>query len=350
MCPFRPAFYVVALAWILLSGCATRNNTCPSFENGNGAGRAFKVKTYLKQTFKHRPSVHVSKKPIFPQTHTTLITKSYRLSKHALPLLPLQSDSVWLVYKPLNTVGYAKDVVTPPARETRLKMVHALVNPKLVVSKHTKSRLNAVSDHRTHKHDSISPSGSRRQLAISKGMAILVMAVTAGISIPVLGSLTASIGLSIIALLDIWIGLGVIKYYKHDKPAWAQISGGLRLLYACIFGIGIIYHIMGQVQVFSKFWSLGLIVFGLHLIALGIVFQNEGGKKWVNYLIKGLLIMAGVGYTFLNVGLLFASNPIAFTALIQPIFVGPQILAEVLFALWMIVKGGKPMNKPAVHT
>jgi len=115
----------------------------------------------------------------------------------------------------------------------------------------------------------------------------------------------------------------------------------LRLLYSAIFGVGIGYHIVGNVAIFNKFWSLGLIAFGFHLIALGILFNNEGGKKWVNYTIKSLLIIAGIGYILLNVGLLFTANPAAFTALIQPIFIVPQLLGEVLFALWMIIKGGK---------
>ena len=39
----------------------------------------------------------------------------------------------------------------------------------------------------------------------------------------------------------------------------------------------------------SPVWSWGLIAFGLHLIALGISFKNEGGKKWLNKTIKIVL-------------------------------------------------------------
>nr|MCU0451969.1 DUF4386 domain-containing protein [Bernardetiaceae bacterium] len=96
---------------------------------------------------------------------------------------------------------------------------------------------------------------------------------------------------------------------------------------------------------FKTIWDLGLIVFGLHLISLGFLFKNEGGKKWVNTLIKTLLITAGVGYIVLSLGALLAANPVAFTALVQPIFLAPMILGEVLFALWMLIKGGKARAK-----
>src|SRR5690606_3072910 len=139
-------------------------------------------------------------------------------------------------------------------------------------------------------------------------------------------------------LLDVLISICIIRYYRKEKPELAKATGFLRLFYSAIFGTGIGYHILGNVTMFNKFWSPGLIVFGLHLIALGILFNNEGGKKWVNYTIKSLLIIAGMGYIVLNAGLLMAANPAAFTALIEPIFIAPQILGEVLFALWMIVK------------
>lgn len=189
--------------------------------------------------------------------------------------------------------------------------------------------------------DTINHKKSIRKEAITKGGAIILMAVISGISIPALGTVTASIGLVAILLLDILISIGIIRYYRGKKPKLAKTTGYLRLLYSAIFGVGIGYHIFGNVAIFNKFWSLGLIAFGFHLIALGILFNNEGGKKWVNYTIKSLLIIAGIGYILLNVGLLFTANPVALTALIQPIFIVPQLLGEVLFALWMIIKGGK---------
>ena len=35
------------------------------------------------------------------------------------------------------------------------------------------------------------------------------------------------------------------------------------------------------------------------------------------------------------------ANPIAFAAVVQPIFIIPMILGEISYAIWKLVKGGK---------
>lgn len=213
----------------------------------------------------------------------------------------------------------------------------------------------------------------KRRFAIVIGITLLLMALLAAYAAPAISAVfvlgepvltgmnvtaafseffAAAIGWIGIFILDILVSLGIYKYYKDKKPKLAIANGILRLVYSAILGIGIaqllmitpstsgidIYHF---IKSFNSLWNIGLIVFGLHLIALGIVYTNEGGKKWVNLSVKSLLIIAGIGYLVLNVGLLIVPNPAAYTALIQPIFLVPQILGEVLFAIWMLVKGGK---------
>jgi len=182
---------------------------------------------------------------------------------------------------------------------------------------------------------------NKRKTAIIKGGSLILMAILALFSIPVLGTLTASIGLVGIFLLDILVSFGLFKYYKTKNPKLAKITGFLRLIYTAIFGIGIGFHIAGNVAMFNTFWQIGLIGFGLHLISLGKLFNNEGGKKWVNIVIKSLLILAGIQYIFLNAGILFFPSLIAFEALKKSIFILPMILGELFFAFWMIFKGGK---------
>ena len=188
--------------------------------------------------------------------------------------------------------------------------------------------------------DAIQPK-SQRKTALVLGGALLLMAVLSGISIPVLGTLTASIGVVGIFLLDMLVSFGIYKYHKKYKPQLAKMSSLLRLLYTGILGAGVGYHLAGNVLLFTKLWGVGLIAFGIHLISLGILFNNEGGKKWVNISIKSLLIIAGVGYTIQYVGILMVPNPVGFAILIEFIFILPMILGEVLYALWMLFKGGK---------
>lgn len=181
----------------------------------------------------------------------------------------------------------------------------------------------------------------KRKTAIVTGASLLLMAILAGVSMPALGTVMASIGLVGIFLLDLLVAFGVVKYHKKEKPKLAKASGLLRLLYTAFLGVAVGYHIAGSVSMFNKLWGIGLIFFGIHLISLGLMYDNEGGKKWVKYLIKSLLIIAGIGYIISYVGILVVANPIAFEALMETIFIVPMILGEMFYALWMLFKGGK---------
>ncbi|MGL5890481.1 MAG: DUF4386 domain-containing protein [Bacteroidia bacterium] len=220
---------------------------------------------------------------------------------------------------------------------------------------------------------------SKRKWAIILGLSILLLGLTAAITVPALGGLfvlgnsaltgalvtanfgkfVASIaGWSTMLMLDLLIGFGVIKYYKKDKPKMSAITGALRMLYSLVLAIGIANlikaafsssaaSIYSGIAAFNMFWGLGLIVFGFHLIALGITYQNEGGKKWVTIAIKSLLIIAGIGYIVQYVGILVVANPLVFAATMEAIFIIPMIIGEVSYGLWKLFKGGK--NKPAAH-
>lgn len=214
---------------------------------------------------------------------------------------------------------------------------------------------------------------SKRTLAIITGLALLLMAVVAACSAPlisktfVLGNpaltalnvnghfgkyIGAVIGWLMILALDLLVSLSVYNYYKKGKPTMALTSGFLRLVYSIFLGAAIFQLlrvsvtspaivIYNSIHTFNSIWGWGLIAFGLHLITLGLLFKNEGGKKWLTIIIKTLLIVAGLGYLILYIGILFSHNPLAFAALIQSIFLIPMILGEVFFAIWMLIKGGK---------
>lgn len=227
-----------------------------------------------------------------------------------------------------NEIYVKKDVKVKKAKYTKRNIINSNVQNQ-------ENRIAKVSSDKEVKPK------NERKAAIIKGGSLILMAIIALISVPFLGTLTDSIGLVAILLLDILVSFGIIKYYKKTKPKLAKLTGISRLIYSAIFGIGIGYHIAGNVLMFNMFWQIGLIGFGVHLITLGILFNNEGCKKWVNIAIKSLLIVAGVGYIIFNTVLLLFPNAIAFAALIKSIFILPMILGEISFALWMIFKGGK---------
>ena len=229
---------------------------------------------------------------------------------------------------------------------------------------------------------------TKRQLAIIIGVSLLFMAIIAAFSFPtftsifVLGNpvstganLAANSGKFIgslfgwlgIIILDLLVSLGVYKYYRNDAPETAKkdkedrkfdqsklagLSGILRLVYTLFLIAATSALVLAQttgsviqsynfLNAFNSIWGWGLIVFGLHLIVLGLTYKNEGGRKWLTILIKTLLILAGIGYMVQYIGILLVPNPVAFVATIESIFMIFMIVGEIGFALWMLLKGGK---------
>lgn len=187
-----------------------------------------------------------------------------------------------------------------------------------------------------------STSKRKRGTAIVIGSSIILMAVTVGFSFPV--TKYNKIGWVVIIILDVIVSFGVYLYYKKDDAKRAFASAFLRFIYTIFLSIATAQLFLGsnfinQVNSFTVIWGWGLIVFGLHLIVLGSLFKSE--SKWFNCLVVILLIFAGLGYMTQYIGILLVPNPAQFVATVEPFFLVPAILGEILFALWMIIKGNK---------
>ncbi len=210
------------------------------------------------------------------------------------------------------------------------------VNPKKRIQKRATKKVKTEKE----KTDTTKMT-TRRKIALTNGISLILMAILAGIAMPALGTAVASVGLIGIFLLDVLVSWSMWKYHKKERPKLSKVTSVLRLIYTAILGVAVGQHLAGNVAAFNHIWGIGLIAFGVHLIFLGIMYNNEGGKKWVNVLIKSLLITAGIGYLIQYIGILVVAGPVAFAAMIEPIFIVPMVLGEMLYALWMIIKGGK---------
>lgn len=212
------------------------------------------------------------------------------------------------------------------------------------------------------------------------GLSLLLMALVAGLTVPAFSGLyvagdaaktalnvtsdfarfrTSVGGWITILALDLLAALGIYKYSKDKEPKLAKITGASRLLYSIVLGAGVvqllgvsatstgaaIYH---GLETFNHLWGIGLILFGVHLIVLAFLFRKEAGKNWLSTTIFLLLLVAGIGYIVQYAGLLLVPNPVAFAAVVEPIFIVPMLLGEVSYAIWKLVKGGKAATTEVV--
>ena len=95
-------------------------------------------------------------------------------------------------------------------------------------------------------------------------------------------------------------------------------------------------EIASHFQLFEKLWSVGLIIFGLHLIGLGYLsVKSASVPKLLGY----LLYFGGFSYTFLHSSRQLNLFDAGVINSIENILALPMALAEMLLAFWLIYIG-----------
>src|SRR6056297_1495403 len=160
------------------------------------------------------------------------------------------------------------------------------------------------------------------------GISLIIMTI---LSIFIFPSLKAAplyiIGIAIIIILDIIIALSLYFLLRAVNKNLSLIMSILRIIYAIIFALALIN--ISDLTTFYSIWSNGLLIFGIHLLFLGIlVYKSQYIPKWLGILI----VIASFGYIIDSVANLFGIN----TMIGMFTFIG-----EILFALWLVIKGRK---------
>ena len=146
----------------------------------------------------------------------------------------------------------------------------------------------------------------------------------------------------LVALLDVIVSVGVYLLYQQTHLGLAVTSGGLRAAYAAIFVVatlalfdsalcGKASTIYLAFEQFEFIWSIGLMVFGIHLCSLGyLVIRSAFTPSTLGW----LLISAGISYLLSKGGWLAGF----YLTEIEPILAVIMIVGELCFAVWLITQ------------
>jgi len=161
------------------------------------------------------------------------------------------------------------------------------------------------------------------------------------------------IGIVLVIILDFLVSWTIYQFFKNDNKKVALLSLIMRIIYAVIFGAAVYFLVanLGQgnnndllnsnFNSFETVWSLGLIVFGLHLLAVGIlmkIHRNIPKVLWI------LTLIAGISYVVVHILKSTLPQLSEFTGTLNNILALPMALGEIGLALWLIIKGGKPKS------
>ncbi|WP_313640162.1 DUF4386 domain-containing protein [Paenibacillus sp.] len=168
------------------------------------------------------------------------------------------------------------------------------------------------------------------------------------------------LGWVIILVSDIVVAWAFYIFLKPMNNGLSLLGAWFRLTYAAILGIAILNllfvwllansadplsisdqlqaQVMLYLDAFESMWSIGLIVFGGHLLIVGYVAVKSNG---IPKIISILLVIAGVGYMLIHLCNAFLPQFDGVITVLKFIFTVPMIVGELGFGLWLLFKGGK---------
>lgn len=173
-------------------------------------------------------------------------------------------------------------------------------------------------------------------------------------------------GWIIILICDIVVAWSFYIFLKPINRNLSLLGAWLRLTYATILGIAIMnlifvlllsnntvdlslltteqlqVQVMLYLKAFDSIWSIGLIVFGGHLLIVGwVALKSDSVPK----LISILLLIASIGYIVIHLYNTFRPQDHEIITILEFVFTVPMIVGELGFGLWLLFRGGKVTAK-----
>lgn len=147
-----------------------------------------------------------------------------------------------------------------------------------------------------------------------------------------------------------------MQYFKNDNKKLAWLSFIFRIIYTLLFGIASFYllknselsidstRVIENYQSFKKIWGIGLIIFGIHLLLIGVLMKLH---KFIPKILWYLTIIAGAAYMLVYILKTSFPQLKELTDTLNIVLVLPMALGELGLAVWLIIKGGSIKSAPS---
>jgi len=155
----------------------------------------------------------------------------------------------------------------------------------------------------------------------------------------------------LIVILDVIVSWGFYTYLKDSSKKLAAYSALLRLFYTAGLGFALLELLKIPIQsltsvsamaVYNSFvqfetiWSMGLIVFGAHLLVTGLAVRKA---PHIPKIFSPLLMLAGVSYIVVHSLYNFLPSLEGVTSRLETGLSLPMVIEEIGFGLWLLFKG-----------
>jgi hypothetical protein len=169
------------------------------------------------------------------------------------------------------------------------------------------------------------------------------------------GLFSLEIGLwVVISLTDLMASFALWRFFARVDGTLSGITAGTRILYSLSLIAGIVFLVLAagssdplkDIDLFEHIWSVGLIVFGLHLTLLAWICFRSG---FVPGIWSWLLVIAGPSYMVIHslksLGSMFAQA----SSTLETALSVPMTVAEVGFAAWLLVRASYSLKAEKVR-
>lgn len=166
------------------------------------------------------------------------------------------------------------------------------------------------------------------------------------------------LGWLIIFICDLIVAWALYVFFKNVNQKLSLLSALIRTVYTFVLGGAIfnllqVYFILVNkhlplalmqqkisdfVLAFETTWSLGLILFGFHLLLLGYLAIKSTN---IHSIWGILLIIAGISYIFVHASKQIFTEHLSLIHIFESILSLPMAFGEIGFAFWLVIKGGR---------
>ncbi|MDQ0061683.1 DUF4386 domain-containing protein [Paenibacillus harenae] len=227
----------------------------------------------------------------------------------------------------------------------------------------------------------------RRLSALTAGISLIVMALTAFFaygyahgSLVVQGDPKATwdhilssemlfkaeiLGWLIILICDIVVAWAFYIYLRPIHKWMSLLGACFRLVYSAVLGIALLNlifamqlsynpsylsaftldqlqaNVMLFLEVFDTVWSIGLVIFGGHLLIVGyLALKSDSIPKIIGL----LMLLASIGYIVIHLGSALLPQYDKILTILDYVFIVPMTAGELGFGLWLLFRGWKSVS------
>lgn len=180
-------------------------------------------------------------------------------------------------------------------------------------------------------------SSGLRAAAVAAGVALALMTVAAPVAVfgllPAGGDGAAAALLLGVVVLDVVVAVALVRVLGSGPLA--RTAGALRLVYSAAFAVAVAQLLgPGGEDAFTRLWDASLLVFGLHLAAVGVALWGMPRRP---RLVATLVTLAGVAY--LTDSSLTALAP-AWAEATSGV-TSACAMGELALAVWLLARAGR---------